>query len=312
MTRLGVLFAGHVHPFEELLDLVRRAEDLGYAAAWVDGDICMLDVRSDVDVLEGWTVTTALLMRTQRIQIGSLRVVHHWNAARLAQAVATAERLAPGRLRFFIAIGDRRSDPRFGMPNLSAGERVRCLDETLDAVRALWRGETVSRDGRYVALDGARVRPTPSRGSPQITVAAARPKMLEVVATPADVWDVNLPPSARLVGRATEQLDAACRARGRDPGEIARSMLLFTRLQSTPDPAALLREYRALNPWFRSVADAEITPGLVAGDAASCRARFAELAETLGLEHPIVDLTAADAATSRAVLAALAPGDPGI
>ena len=93
--KLGVSLAWHVHPWEELLALVQRAEELGYAAAFVDGDISMFASDSERDVLDGWTVTTALLARTQRIQIGSIRLVHHWNAARLAQAVATAERLAP-------------------------------------------------------------------------------------------------------------------------------------------------------------------------------------------------------------------------
>jgi alkanesulfonate monooxygenase SsuD/methylene tetrahydromethanopterin reductase-like flavin-dependent oxidoreductase (luciferase family) len=190
----GVAFAWHVHPWEALLDLVRRAEALGYAAAFVDGDVSMLGVRADADALDGWTVTTALLTRTRRIPIGSMRLVEHWNAARLAQAAATAERIAPGRLRFVIAIGDREIDARFGFPRLSPAERMAWLDETLTAVRALWRGEAVTLHGRYVELEGARVRPTPPGGRIPIAIAARGPRMLELVAAHADVWDVNLPP----------------------------------------------------------------------------------------------------------------------
>ena len=45
--KLGVAFAWHGHPWEELLDLVRRAEALGYAAVFVDGDGSMLAERPD-------------------------------------------------------------------------------------------------------------------------------------------------------------------------------------------------------------------------------------------------------------------------
>src|SRR4029453_19202376 len=105
--------------------LVRLAEELGYDAAFVDGDATLHPGR---ETLDGWTATVALLARTQPIPIGSLRLVPHWNAARLAQSVASAERIAPGRLRFLASIGDRPIDARFGLPDLPPAERIRWLD----------------------------------------------------------------------------------------------------------------------------------------------------------------------------------------
>ncbi|MBW2401812.1 MAG: LLM class flavin-dependent oxidoreductase [Deltaproteobacteria bacterium] len=175
--KLGVAFAWHTHPWEELLALVRLAEELGFSAAFVDGDVSMLASKSERDVLHGWTVAMALLARTERIQIGSIRLVHHWNAAQLAQAVATAERLTPGRLRCVIAAGDRPNDANFGFPDLPVGERIRLLDETLEAMQCLWRGETVTRSGRYVQLERARVRPIPPGGAIPIAIAARGPRM---------------------------------------------------------------------------------------------------------------------------------------
>jgi hypothetical protein len=52
-VKLGVAFTWHVHPWEELLALVRRAEELGFAAAFVDGDISQLASKSQRDVLDG-------------------------------------------------------------------------------------------------------------------------------------------------------------------------------------------------------------------------------------------------------------------
>lgn len=307
--KLGVYFGWHAHPWQELLALVRRAEALGYAAAFVDGDATMLEQRHDADVLDGWTVTTTLLAQTRRIAIGSLRLVHHWNTARLAQAVATAERIAPGRLRFQISIGDRPVDARFGFPALPTLERIEWLDETLDALRALWRGETVTRSGHHVRLDAARVRPVPPNGRIPISIAARRPRLLEVVAAHADVWDVNLPPIPGRVRRAGEQLAAACERRGRDPGEIARSMLIHVRLEERPDAAAALPAFRRLNPWFHSLPDAEIRAALVLGKAAHCRARLAEIAESCDLALPVLDLSGLAPAPTTQLLEALGPGE---
>jgi alkanesulfonate monooxygenase SsuD/methylene tetrahydromethanopterin reductase-like flavin-dependent oxidoreductase (luciferase family) len=306
-VKLGVYLGWHVHPWEELLALVHQAGELGYAAAIVDGDVSQLTQRPEADCLDGWTVTTALLASTSRIQIGSLRLVHHWNAARLAQAAATAERIAPGRLRFAISIGDWETDTRFGLPRLHRAERVAWLDESLEAVRALWRGETVTRRGRYVKLEGARVRPTPPGGRIPITVAGQRPRMLEIVATHADVWDVNLPPAPGRVSRAAERLAAACERQGRDPGEIARSMLLFTRLGS--DGTAARDEYRRLNPWFGAIPDAEIVPQLLVGEPARIADRLRALACELRLELPILDLSGLPAAATRRLLDALGPAN---
>jgi alkanesulfonate monooxygenase SsuD/methylene tetrahydromethanopterin reductase-like flavin-dependent oxidoreductase (luciferase family) len=302
-VKLGVYLGWHVHAWEDLLALVRLAEQAGFDAAFVDGDVSQLERRREADCLDGWTASIALLAHTSRIQVGSMRLVHHWNAARLAQAVATAERIAPGRLRFQISIGDWEVDARFGLPHPSAADRVAWLGETLDALRALWRGESVTRAGRYVRLDGARVRPTPPGGRVEITVAGRRPRVLELVAEHADVWDVNLPPLPERVERAAEVLAAACARIGRSPEQIARSMLLFVRSDVAGEAA--LAEFRRLNPWFHSIRDSEAASALVLGEPADCLARIADLAPRLGLALPVVDLSGVAAERARSLLEAL-------
>ena len=301
----GVALAWNVHPWEELLDLVRRAEALGYAAAFVDGDVSMLDKRADAEVLDGWTVTTSLIARTREIPVGSMRLVQHWNAARLAQAAATVERLAPGRLRFLIAIGDRDVDARFGLPSLPASERIAWLDETLTVATALWRGETVTLRGRFVQVEGARVRPTPPGGHIPVAIAARGPRMLDLVAAHADVWDVSLPPIPARMQRAEAQLADACHQRGRDPSAILRSMWIFTRVGEEAGEA--LAEFRRLNPWFRSIPDAEVSKALVVGSVEHCRERIEGLACQLRIDLPVVDLSGLGTEASRRALEALAP-----
>ena len=307
-AKLGVALGWHSLAWEELVALVARAEALGFDTAYIDGDVSQLAVRRETDVLDGWTATTALIARTQRIRIASIRLVQHWNAAHLAQVAASAERIAPGRLHFFASIGDRPEDRAWGLPQLRASERVAWLDETLDAVRALWRGESVTRHGRHVTLEEARVRPVPPGGRLPIEVAAKGARLLAVVARHADAWNVNWPAIPARVEAAAAELARACRAAGRPPEAIRRRLWIFTRPEPL-SPSDALAEFRRWNPWFRDLSDAEVAPALVVGKPAECRERIAALAAELDLEMPVLDLSGLPAPRVREALEALPAGD---
>ena len=283
-----------------------RAEALGYRAAYVDGDVSVVPSRGDAPVLEGWTATVAYLARTERIEIGSIRLVHHWNAARLAQAVATVESIAPGRLRLLASIGGQPADRRFGFPLPPARERIAWLDEWLDALRRLLAGEVVTHDGLYVQLDRAQVRPVPRGGRMPIEVGGAGPALLDVVARRADRWDLNLPPVAQRVRDAAARLDACCRAIGRDPAAIGRSMWIFVRPGTDPQDPGVHAAYRRWHPWFRTIPDAELGEAIVAGPVGRCRERIAALRTDLGLDLPVLDLAGLDLAAASAALEGLA------
>ena len=83
--KLGVALGFHVHPWEELLGLVRYAEQLGYTAAFVDGDVSMLGESNQADALDGWTVTTALLAHTRK---GVTAVYARWDKFGLRREMA--------------------------------------------------------------------------------------------------------------------------------------------------------------------------------------------------------------------------------
>ncbi len=304
--QLGVAFTWHQLRWEDLLALVQRAEALGYAAAYVDGDVSQIASLGERDVLDGWTLMTALAQRTSRIALASIRLVHYWNAARLAQSIATFERIAPRRQRVLISIGAQPADRSFGLPWPPVADRVAWLDETLTALRALWRGELVTARGRFVALEGARVRPA-LPAPPPIEIGAAGPRMLGLVAKHADAWNINVLPSVRRVATASAQLKAACKALGRDAGEIGRVMPIFTRPGLEPGDPALAAAFRRFHPWFADARDEEVEEAVLAGDAAACRARLARLRSDLRLHLPVADLTGLPPEQAGEALAALAP-----
>ncbi len=303
---LGVAFAWHQLGFEELLALVQLAEQLGYSAAYVDGDVSQLSSLGERDVLDGWTRQCALIARSERISIASMRLVHHWSAAKLAQATATEERIAPGRQRVLISIGGQSADRRFGLPMHAASEQIAWLEELLVALRRLWRGEEVSCTGRFVTLDRARVRPVLSR-PPQLEVAARSARLLGVVARHADAWNVNLPPIPSRVARAGAALTRAAEAVGRDPRAIERVLWIFARPALAAGDPAVLASFRRFNPWFHDIADAELAGAILCGGIDAARSRLAALREELHLQLPVIELTGLPFAEAREALAGLAP-----
>jgi len=303
---LAVAFSWHQLAFEELRELVRHAEACGYSAVYVDGDVSQIPSLGEHEVLDGFTVTTALLAATERIAVTSIRLVHHWNAARLAQASATLGRIFPGRTRLFVSIGGQKSDRRFGLPLPSTPERIAWLDETLTALRRLWRGEEVSAAGRFVALDRAQLRPAHAP-TPPIEVGARSPRLLRVVAAHADAWNVNLPPLRAHVAPAHARLEAECRALGRPPAAVALTCQVFARPGEDPADPRLLAAYRRFNPWFGAISDAELAGAVLAGDPHECRRRLDGLRAELRLSLPIVDLTGLPHDAAPRALDALAP-----
>jgi alkanesulfonate monooxygenase SsuD/methylene tetrahydromethanopterin reductase-like flavin-dependent oxidoreductase (luciferase family) len=247
-----------------------------------------------------------MLARTARIEIGSIRIARHWNAARLAQAVATAEVIVPGRLRFLISIGAQPADRRFGFAMPPPSERIAWLDELLSALRRLWAGESVTLHGRFVMLDEAIVRPLPRGGRMPIEVGGAGDRLLAVIARQADRWDMNVPAVAARTRAAMARLDAACALAGRDPATIGRSQWILARPGRSPEDPALAADFRRWQPWFRDLLDAERAEAILAGPIPVCRERIAILRRDLGIDLPVLDLAGLTQVEAETALEAMA------
>jgi alkanesulfonate monooxygenase SsuD/methylene tetrahydromethanopterin reductase-like flavin-dependent oxidoreductase (luciferase family) len=290
MPRVAFAAIWHQLPFEQLLALVRHAERLGYEAAYLDGDVTDVPSLGDSDVLDGWTVQTAITLETERIRIASIRLVHHWNVQRLAQAVATLERIAPGRQRMLVSVGGQPGDARAGFAFPPHAERVAWLDETVDALRALFTGEPVSRDGRHIRLNGTRVLPALAP-PPTLEIGGSAPRTIEVIARHADAWNVNLPPIEDAVAAASERLEAACARSDRSPLEIERSQWIFARPEHDRGDPRTLADYRRFAPWFNAFPDDALHATFLNGGEPACRERLEGLTERLALDLPVIDVT---------------------
>ena len=202
----------------------------------------MLRQRSEADALDGWTVTTALMATSRSDRLDARGPSLERGA--LAQAVATADRIAPQRLRFLASVGDHLID---ALRPAGRGSQ-RAHRATRRDARRLPAGR---RDGHPArSLRRARGARACARSCQiRIEIAAKGPHMLDLVARHADVWDVI----CRRCSRASRERVQSSRSIAAGPVAIrARSN---ARCGSSRAWAPVMTQLRhcaniVANPWF--------------------------------------------------------------
>jgi len=292
---LGVSLTGHWLALDAIQRLAQRADELGYAVVLVDGDASLLPRRTAAPVYDPSVVATLTLAATRRARVGSIRLPVFWNPLLLARSLATLQEASAGRALGFFGAGAGRHLGRVGLEPLTGRERVARLDETLEVLRRLLAGESVTHHGPHIQLDGAFVRP-PAQPLP-LVVAAAGPQTLRVVERHADVWDANLPP-------LRERLDPL---RERLARELETWIWIFTRPGASLDAAA--KDYRRHCPWFSDVPERALEQILLWGEPARCREQLASLRADLRVDLPVLDLVGLNESAALHALEALAPAN---
>lgn len=235
-VRFGILIPQDA-PFHELVDRWRRAEELGFDAAYVadhTGDYRNLDSYW----LDGWTVLTHMAVNTERMRIGTLvanPLLHH--PAQLAKQAVAVDHLSGGRLELGIGTGIAGFDhDTVGLDYRPPRERADRFAEFVTIVDGVLRSTARSFEhaGTYLRTGGTPMSPGPlQQPRPPITVGGQSPTVLRVAAQHADCWNTHGPfgrsvaEIAELTGRQNRRLDELCTAHGRDPSEVRRSLLLF-------------------------------------------------------------------------------------
>jgi alkanesulfonate monooxygenase SsuD/methylene tetrahydromethanopterin reductase-like flavin-dependent oxidoreductase (luciferase family) len=173
----------------EIAEVAVRAEELGFASAWVMDHI-WVEGRGGrrVSAHEPMMTLAYLAARTNRIQLGLLVLCNTFrHPGQLAREAAALVDAAPGRIVLGIGAGWHEPEYRaFGFPY---DHRVSRLEETLLVLRPLLEGERVDLDGRHLSLSGAQVMTT--EPAPPIWVAGRGPRMVGLIARHGDGCNVG-------------------------------------------------------------------------------------------------------------------------
>lgn len=170
---LGVLLNAE-YPLADLIELARLSESLGYRQLWYT------DVRFFRDCYVSLAVVA---MHTKRIQLGpGVTDPYTRHPALTAAAIATLDELSGGRALLGLGIGGYG----FGQIGLETRLPVAALREAVDVVRALLRGDEVTRQGKIVTVRGGRLEFKSVRAEVPIYFATHGPQVTRLAGQIAD------------------------------------------------------------------------------------------------------------------------------
>jgi alkanesulfonate monooxygenase len=185
--------AGGVRPptVAYLGQIARSAEQLGFAGALTPAGAWCEDA---------WLTTAMLSEVTERLKFLVAFRPGLLSPTLAAQMASTFQRLSGGRLMLNVVTGGESAEQRQYGDFLDKEQRYARTAEFLDVVRALFRGETVTRAGHHVRVESARLSRVPDPVPPIYfggSSAAAGP----VAAAHADVYLTWGEPPAQVAGK---------------------------------------------------------------------------------------------------------------
>jgi len=205
----------------EVAGIARQAEAGGIDSLWVYDHFLYREASEpEVGFHEAWTLLSALAAVTERVELGTLVLATSFRpAGLLAKMAATADDVAGGRL--ILGLGCGWHEPEYQAFGYPFDHRVGRFEEALRIIVPLIRGERVTFNGQWSAVEDAVLLPPPRRPSMPILIAAKGERMLRLTARHADAWQTAWfgLPDDRFRKRHNDLL-AACEVEGRDPGTL--------------------------------------------------------------------------------------------
>lgn len=179
---------------------------------------------------------------------GCLFLLPLWNPVLLAEQVGTLASIAEGPFIVQTGLGDGQD--QFEAMGANIKHRPSAFEESLDSVKRLLAGETVSSSGRFT-FSNARVSPRPPEPVQWWLGGSARAS-IERAARLGDGWLAAPALSPEQAQRQLATYQDACRALGREPGVSAIRRDIY--VGENPDEARSVAEpiidagYRGFDP----------------------------------------------------------------
>jgi alkanesulfonate monooxygenase SsuD/methylene tetrahydromethanopterin reductase-like flavin-dependent oxidoreductase (luciferase family) len=236
---IGVYLPQMGFTYDQILHRAQRCDQLGIDSLWLY-DHLYGPGAPDYPSLEAWTLATALLSRTERIQVGHMVLCNQFrHPAVLAKMVTTLDQISAGRLQLGIGSGSIEDEHnRIGMDWGTFRERSERLGETLAILHQAFANKVIDFTGKHFTVRDMPIKPGPvQQPRPPIIVGGVGEKYtLPLVARYADVWNVPTYALGDLEHKLSV-LRSFCDEIGRDPSTIVLSVEAVMAL--APDDASL-------------------------------------------------------------------------
>ncbi|HEX6654744.1 MAG TPA: LLM class flavin-dependent oxidoreductase [Candidatus Limnocylindria bacterium] len=215
----------------ELRDMAQAAEGIGLDSVWVGDHLLYRWPGGEVrGPWEAWTTLAALAAVTERVELGPLVAATSFhNPAMIAKQAATLDEVSGGRL--ILGLGAGWNQTEFDAYGFPFDHRVSRFEEAFTIIRTLLREGRCDFDGRYYQIRDCELVPRgPRPAGPPLMVGSEGERMLAITLPHVQAWnawfewfDNSVERYRALRGR----IDAACRAAGRDPAQVERTVALF-------------------------------------------------------------------------------------
>ena len=208
--------------------LARAVEDSGYAGLYRSDHLTGLFGDPARPSLDTWASLTWLASHTERIRFGPLVCpLTFYHPALLAKRAAAVADLSGGRLDLGIGAGWHQGEHEMlGIPFPPLKERMDRFECGARVIRALWQGRPVTLEQPYYPLREAQSFPLPPGGAvPLVVGGRGERRTLRIVAEHADEWNITRVTPAEYAAKG-RVLEEHCRAVGRDPATIRRSLMV--------------------------------------------------------------------------------------
>jgi alkanesulfonate monooxygenase SsuD/methylene tetrahydromethanopterin reductase-like flavin-dependent oxidoreductase (luciferase family) len=205
MPRLG-LGSGYDERLSvrDIAEWMRRAEDAGFEMGFFS--------EAARVVRDGPSAVSTMALATSQMTLGFVQVLHIRSPLVMAQTLATLDELSGGRIVLAPGACSPHVAARHSLPPFNSATG---LVESVEAIRLLLTGETVSYHGEVVNFDDVKLGWKPIRSEIPMYFAATSRKGLEIAGQIGDgvVLDAVTSPeySANAIGVIREAAEAAGR-----------------------------------------------------------------------------------------------------
>jgi G6PDH family F420-dependent oxidoreductase len=161
-VELGYAISSEEHRPLDLVHNAAQAEEAGFTFALISDHFHPWVDRQGQSPFV-WGVLGGIALATERLVVGTgvtcptMRI----HPAIVAQAAATAASMLPGRFFLGVGTGENLNEHVLGLRWPATEVRREMLEEAVEVMRDLWRGELTSHRGRHYTVENARIYTLP-------------------------------------------------------------------------------------------------------------------------------------------------------
>lgn len=158
---------------QQLISSAQKAERTGFKFALISDHFHpWIDAQGQSPFV--WSVLGAISQATKTLRLvtGVTCPTMRYHPTIIAQAAATVATIMPDRFSLGLGSGENLNEHIIGMRWPDYDLRANMLEEAVEIIRMLWKGDVVTHYGRFYTIDNARIYTLP-RNLPDILIAAA-------------------------------------------------------------------------------------------------------------------------------------------